>query len=297
MLTYIDWKSQIVQECVPASNGWKKPDFAEGVDINKQVQDMGKQFHEQFEVVKVVEEARDLRRIVFNKPLRSEPGQFVMLWIPGASERPLSVMNDSPLELVIKRYGGAFTDKVFKLYPGQRLFVRGPYGNSFMPFVKEDGRKFLVCGGCGVVPLAFLASRLKGQDVWVLMGAKCREELPPMFSKLDPLISTDDGSAGVKGFVTDLMDRVRAGRQDQFFICGPEGMMAIAAEKAERHVPAENIIISLERYMKCARGVCGSCELDGLRVCVDGPVFTYRQLKGGDFGKRARSKSGKRVGI
>lgn len=256
---------------------------------------MSRQFHEQFEIRKVAEEARDLRRIVFDRPLRSEPGQFVKLWIPGAGERPLSVMNDSPLELEIKRYGGAFTEKVFKLYPGQRVFVRGPYGNSFMPLVREEGRKFLVCGGCGVVPLAFLASRLKGHEVQVVMGARSREELPPLFREFGPLITTDDGSGGLKGLVTDMIDRLGARRGDQFFVCGPERMMAVTAEKAERYVAPENIVLSLERYMKCGRGLCGSCELDGFRVCVDGPVFTYKQLRGGDFGRRKRSRSGKRV--
>jgi dihydroorotate dehydrogenase electron transfer subunit len=256
---------------------------------------MTRGFHEQFEIGKVAEEARGLRRIVFSRPLKSEPGQFVMMWIPGAGERPLSVMNDNPLELMIKRYGGAFTEKVFRLYPGQRVFVRGPYGNSFMPLVREGGRKFLLCGGCGVVPLVFLAERLKGHDVQVVMGARSREELPPAFRELGPLITTDDGSDGVKGLVTDMVDRLEARRADQFFVCGPERMMAVAAEKAMRYVPPENIVLSLERYMKCGRGLCGSCELDGFRVCVDGPVFTYKQLRGGDFGARKRSRSGRRV--
>lgn len=258
---------------------------------------MSRQLHEQLEIKKVFEEAQDLRRVVFNKPMRSEPGQFVMMWIPGVGERPLSVMNDNPLELTVKRYGGPFSEKVFKLYPGQRIFVRGPYGNSFMPFVKEEGRKFLICGGCGIVPLVFLARQLKGHEVWVLMGTKSKEELSSLFSEFDPIITTDDGSAGVKGLVTDLIDRMKARREDQFFICGPERMAVTAAEKAERHVPAENIVLSLERYMKCGRGLCGSCEMDGLRICVDGPVFSYDQLKEGDFGRRKRSKSGRRVHV
>jgi dihydroorotate dehydrogenase electron transfer subunit len=71
-------------------------------------------------------------------------------------------------------------------------------------------------------------------------------------------------------------------------------MMLACAESAERHVPAESIILSLERYIKCGRGLCGSCEIDGYRVCVDGPVFSFRQLKGGDFGRRKRLRSGRR---
>lgn len=254
-------------------------------------------YHEQFELVKVVEEARDMRRLVFNKPLKSEPGQFVMLWIPGVGEKPFSVMNDSPLELVVKRIGGEFTEKVFRLYPGQRLFVRGPCGNSFMPFVKEDGAKLLVCGGCGAVPLEFLARRLKGHDVRALVGARCREELPAFFKGIETVTATDDGSAGMKGMVTQFMDMLDPGRHDQFFICGPERMMLAAAEKAESYVHSDSIILSTERYMKCGRGICGSCELDGHRVCVDGPVFRFSQLKGGDLGRRKRLKSGRRVSI
>ena len=258
---------------------------------------MHSKYHEQFELVRVVEEARDLRRLVFDKPLKSEPGQFVMMWIPGVGEKPMSVMNDNPLELVVKRHGGAFTEKVFRLYPGQRLFVRGPYGNSFMPFVKEDGAKLLVCGGCGAVPMAFLARSLEGHKVKVVMGARCREELPAFFKGRDPVIATDDGSAGIKGFATELIDMLNPGRHDQFFICGPEVMMLAAAEKAERYVSLDNIIISVERYMKCGRGLCGSCELDGFRVCVDGPVFTFSQLKGGDFGRSKRLKSGRKTHV
>ena len=96
-------------------------------------------YHESFEVVKVVEEAAGLRRLVFDKPLKAEPGQFVMLWIPGVGERPFSAMNDNPLELAVKRMGGSFTERVFSIYPGQRVFVRGPYGNSLTKHVREDG--------------------------------------------------------------------------------------------------------------------------------------------------------------
>jgi dihydroorotate dehydrogenase electron transfer subunit len=254
-------------------------------------------FHERFEINRIVEEARGLRRIVFNRGLKSRPGQFVKMWIPGAGERPFSVMNDDPLELTIKRYGGVFTEKVFKLYPGQNVFIRGPYGNSFMEHVREDGRKILVCGGCGVVPMEFLAKSLGNHDKIILMGAGSKEELPAFFSGMDKRIATDDGSAGVKGFVTELIGGINPRRDDQFFVCGPEAMMVAAAEKAERYVPRENIIISMERYMKCGRGICGSCELDGFRVCVDGPVFTYKQLRGGDFGSRKRLKSGRKVSI
>lgn len=258
---------------------------------------MGRRYHERFTVEKVIDETKDIRRFVFDRALPSEPGQFVKLWIPRVGERPFSVLNDDPLELGIKNLLGPFTEKVFKLYKGQRVFIRGPYGRSFMPFVKPTGRKILVCGGCGTVPLDFLSKKIKDHQVIALVGARSKDEIPDLLKGIKTAISTDDGSLGYKGVVTELVEKLKIDREDQFFICGPEKMMAIAAEKAETKVPAENIILSLERYMKCGRGLCGSCELDGHRVCVDGPVFSYDQIKGGDFGVRKRSKTGRRVPV
>ena len=257
---------------------------------------MGRRYHERVQVENISDIAPDIRRITFDKSIRAEPGQFVKLWIPRVGERPFSVLNDSPLELGIKKLGGAFTEKVFRMYPGQRMFIRGPYGRSFTPYVSKAGRKILICGGCGIVPLEFLASRLRQYTVIALVGAKSKDELPGLLRTVKPITATDDGTEGHKGLVTDLIDKMtKVEREAQFFICGPEQMMAAAAEKAERMVPPENIVLSLERYMKCGRGLCGSCELDGWRICVDGPVFSYDQIRGGDFGIRKRLRSGRRV--
>jgi len=256
---------------------------------------MGRRYHERVQIEKITDITSDIRRITFDKAIKAEPGQFVKLWIPRVGERPFSVLNDNPLELGIKRLGGAFTEKVFRMYPGQRMFIRGPYGRSFMHYVNKTGRKILICGGCGIVPLEFLASRLRQYNVAALVGAKSKDELPGLLRTVKPITATDDGTEGHKGLVTDLMDNMKVDREDQFFICGPERMMAAAAEKAETMVASENIVLSLERYMKCGRGLCGSCELDGWRVCVDGPVFSYDQIRGGDFGIRKREKSGRRV--
>jgi dihydroorotate dehydrogenase electron transfer subunit len=74
-------------------------------------------------------------------------------------------------------------------------------------------------------------------------------------------------------------------------------MMVKASQEAARYVDEGDIIVSVERYMKCGRGICGSCEMDGYRTCVDGPVFQYKKIKGGDFGNRKRLKSGRRVPV
>lgn len=260
---------------------------------------MSEEYHEKYKVVEVVDEAKDLRRLIFNRGLEAEPGQYVMMWLPGVAEKPFSVMHDENLELGIRKVG-PFTEKAFELGEGDDVLIRGPYGNSFMDHVKEGGRKHIVCGGCGSVPMEFLANRLfsEGHDVSVLVGAGTEEELPKYFRRFHAIRTTDDGSAGLKGVVTEHMDKVTIKEGDRIYMCGPEKMMVAAAEEAEKYVGDEDIVLSMERYMKCGgRGICGSCEMDGLRVCVDGPVFTYKDLKGGDFGRWTREKSGRRVSI
>ena len=110
---------------------------------------------------------------------------------------------------------------------------------------------------------------------------------------------TDDGSFGTKGFCTDCVEGMIAKeRIDRVFCCGPEIMMKnVLSICNSKGVPGE---FSLERYMKCGFGVCGSCCLDGTgwRVCKDGPVFTSDQLKKvTEFGSYRRDPSGKKVKI
>lgn len=252
--------------------------------------------HKKFKVEKVVEEAKDLKRIIFDQDLESDPGNYVMIWLPGVSEKPFSVMKDEPLELGVKKVG-PFSARLSDLKAGDDVLIRGPYGNSFLDYAKEGYRKLIVCGGCGSVPMKFLSEKLREDKVEVMVGAGNKDELPQYFKGDGVISTTDDGSNGLKGFVTEYIHFLNPGQGDQFYICGPEQMMVAAAKEAEKHVDPDDIIISMERYMKCSRGICGACEMDGYRTCVDGPVFTYKELKGGDFGVRKRLKSGRLVSI
>ncbi|HOV15845.1 MAG TPA: dihydroorotate dehydrogenase electron transfer subunit, partial [Spirochaetota bacterium] len=105
------------------------------------------------------------------------------------------------------------------------------------------------------------------------------EYLTELFSEnLKIKFYTDDGSYGEKGFVIKDLDRIlNENRFDSCYICGPEKMMAITIDKLKDKV--NNVEISMERYMKCGLGLCGSCAIDdiGLRVCEDGPVFSYKE--------------------
>ncbi len=245
--------------------------------------------YEHYKITDIVDEANNVKTFVLDKKILAKPGQFVMLWLPGVSEKPFSLSSDNAI--TVKRLG-VFTERLFKMGIGNELFIRGPYGNSFLDFAKE-GNKYLIAGGTGAAPLSFFAEWLN-ENPTVLLGARTKDELIFERRFKGVLASTDDGSHGIKGMVTDLFNEIKIKNNSQFFICGPEKMMAAAVGKALEHTQEENIILSLERYMKCGHGICGNCEIGGLRVCVDGPVFSYSSIKDNEhFGKFKRSKTGR----
>ncbi len=247
--------------------------------------------HNVYRITEIFDEAKDARTFFLDSHLKAKPGQFVMVFIPGIGEKPFSVSYTNGI--TAKRIGG-FTSTLFDLQANDKLWIRGPYGNSFLDFA-GSGKKYIIAGGIGAAPLGFLSERLN--NATVLLGAKSKDEL--VFEKRfkSVLVSTDDGSYGMKGLVTELLDNLKIESNAQFFICGPEKMMLSAAKKAMHHVKAENIILSLERYMKCGVGLCGSCELSGLRVCTDGPVFSYDKLLDSEFGRHKRDRTGKIISV
>ncbi len=231
---------------------------------------------------------------------RVDPGQFVMVWLPGVDEVPMGFSAISPnASITVQRMGEA-TDALCALGPGDRVGVRGPLGRGFD--IPSGASCLLVGGGNGVAPLVPLAERLldNGCQVRAAVGARTADEL--LFaSRLEDLtghpthIATDDGTAGFHGFVSDLAeDLMDDGRPDSVFTCGPELMMRKVAEACwARETPFQ---ASLERYMKCGVGLCDACACGPYLVCRDGPVFDGEALRDvPDFGLFKRGPSGKRV--
>ncbi|KQC07364.1 MAG: dihydroorotate dehydrogenase [Methanolinea sp. SDB] len=239
---------------------------------------------------RVAEETPSIRTFYFDRELLFKPGQFVMVWVPGVDEIPMALSGQN--SITVQRVGDA-TSALFALGPGDRIGIRGPFGNGFPP-----GKRVLaVAGGLGAAPLLPLAR--KGCTVSFLLGARTRSELlfPGILKDCCPLfIATDDGSYGHHGFVTDLLKQVDPGAADAICVCGPEQMMVAVHGILKEGGMLERSYFSLHRYMKCGIGVCGSCCMDpgGLRVCRDGPIFRGDQLEGSEFGKYARDASGRR---
>ena len=256
--------------------------------------------YEKYKINDIIDETPDTKTFVFDGKVDARPGQFVMAWLPGVSSNPFSISNDDPFQLTIKKVKRTeddhpFSWKAFDLEPGDDMFLSEPRGNSFLDFYKNGFEYYLVAGGAGAIPLAFMAEKMKKKPN-VMLGAETREKIifEERFKKNSKgiWVSTDDGSYGHKGQITDLMDKQIFVYKPQYFICGPMEMLPKMGEILSEHMNPENIVYSLEGYMKCSEGYCGSCEKHGYSVCKDGPVFSYDMIKDGlDY---KRSKSGKK---
>ncbi len=240
---------------------------------------MGEAIYRTYRVVARRSEGSVGATLILDGPLQAEPGQFVMVWLPGIEERPLAVMDDDPLALTV-RVVGPFTRALAACAPGDRLWVRGPYGRGF-PVRGEQA--LLVGGGSGVASLTLLAKRLMQENghVRVALGARSSDQLmlPWRFRELgcELLLATDDGSEGLRGTVLDAAEpSLSAGWADVVCACGPEVMLLALARRMEgSDVP---LYLSLERSMKCGLGICGNCYCGNRLVCLDGPVFPVQEV-------------------
>ena len=243
-------------------------------------------------------ENKDTKTFLFRYPIKVKPGQFFMIWIPDVDEIPLSCSYiDDTIKGITFRIVGDATEKLFELDVGDKIGVRGPYGNGFNI---ENGNILFIGGGTGIITLtpAVEEARKKGIDTTVIIGAKTEEEiifekrLKETGSKI--YITTDDGSKGFKGFASDLAYKLLSKEKFSSIItCGPELMMKKIMD-IRNNIPMQ---ASLERYMKCGIGLCGHCVIGkGLRVCIDGPVFNHQQLgEIKDFGLYRRDASGRKI--
>jgi len=220
-----------------------------------------------------------------------KPGQFVQIKVEGSPEtflrRPISIHDvdyeRNTLKLLIQ-IAGKGTEKLSNLEKGETLNIIYPLGNSFS-LPAENSQVLLIGGGCGVAPLMFLGKHLKskGFKPEILLGFRNSDRIIEYdeYAGIGPVyLTTEDGSKGEKGFITDhpvLKDR----HYDHICCCGPESMMKAVAGYCFKHdITCE---ISLENLMACGFGVCLCCVVDtvngNLCTCVDGPVFNIKELK------------------
>ncbi len=223
-------------------------------------------------------------RVVDKLCSKAEPGQFLMLWIPGVDEIPLSVLGvgGGEVSVAVKLVGDA-TRHLHGMKAGELVGVRGPFGNWF---TETRGKVLLVGGGTGIAPLLFLAKRLsaKADRLSFVMGAKTRnellflQELGNVCSEENVVCATEDGSFGLQCLATDPLEKLLDRESfNMIYACGPEQMLRKVFDLADRR--NVSLEASLERLMRCGIGLCGSCMIGKYRVCRDGPVFSLSRLR------------------
>lgn len=227
--------------------------------------------------------------ILFPWDREVRPGQFIMVWIPGVGEIPISLSYTGRIKgITVKEYGPTST-AITKLRAGDKIYFRGPYGNTFR---KAQGKILIVGGGSGMAGLLPLIT----PDSHGLVSARTKEELlfADRFSPERLTAVTDDGSLGIKGFAVEGLKIVPLEDFSMMYVCGPELMLkSILDYISDKDIDAD---FSLERHMKCGIGVCDSCSIDGLQLCTQGPVFSKAALlKSKEFGRERLSVSGLRV--
>lgn len=231
------------------------------------------------------------------------PGQFVQLSIPAGGEVPISIAGvpqENAYELCIRRVGH-ITAMAHRLEPGDKVGIRGPFGNGF-PVTSWKGRNILLmAGGLGIAPLRslllyLLQHREDFGELTLMYGARdpsallFREELHRLSCGNDfRLLVTVDFLAGDPlrepacrtGLLTDLLtssDMDLSGNVAA--VCGPPALYrCLVPELLQFGIGSDNIYLSLERHMKCGHGICCHCAVGDLFCCTDGPVFSYSQLR------------------
>jgi dihydroorotate dehydrogenase electron transfer subunit len=218
----------------------------------------------------------------------ARPGQFAMLGCGPdlLLRRPFSFHDaNSETGEVSFLYAvvGRGTHWLSRLKPGDAVEILGPLGNGFS--IQPDSKNILIiAGGMGVAPLCFLTRQAEGRGLstTLLLGAATAGELCPtglLPTEATCITATEDGSAGVKGLITDCLPRY-LDEADQVFVCGPLPMYhTLTKEPGLRDKPVQ---VSLEVRMACGLGVCYGCSIkttDGMKkVCLDGPVFSMKEV-------------------
>jgi sulfite reductase subunit B len=233
--------------------------------------------------------------------LGHKPGQFVEVSMFGVGEAPFSI-SSSPtqkgrFELGVRNVG-MLTDLMHRMQVGEKIGIRGPFGNGIDVEAFKGKDVLIVAGGIGLVPMRSMINYvLDNRDDFgrliICYGSKSDQDL--LFTdelqqwaddpKVEYHVTVDNGSEdwhGNVGVITTLVPKLKLDLPNtRVCVCGPPIMyrFVLMALKA-KGMPDENIYMSLERRMKCGVGKCGHCQINSTYVCQDGPVYHYPDLKG-----------------
>jgi NAD(P)H-flavin reductase len=257
-------------------------------------------------ITEIREEIEDVRTFYFRfddpeieTSFDIKSGQFVMCTVFGAGEFAVSLpwSPEQDRRHLSVRNVGKVTSALHALGVGDKIGIRGPFGNGF-PFAELKGRNLIyVAGGIGLIPLrsSIVHALLHREDfgrIILLYGAKSSMELmyrPNIeewrkrdgFETYVTIDRAEPGWNGDVGFVHTLIEKANIPTDNTTaFVCGPPIMFnAVIGELSRRGLKDDCIISTLERHMKCGIGKCQHCAIGRTLVCTDGPVYTYKQIK------------------
>lgn len=255
------------------------------------------------EIVDIIDESPTIKTFVVvpEREFKFETGQFVELTLPGEGEAPFtpssSPADSKKMEITIMK-AGRMTTLLHECSKGQKVGIRGPYGNGYSIDDFAGKEVYIVGGGVGLAPIRSLfltlVDRIKDfKSVVCRFGARTPDDfiykntLFGPWQKIDGVdikLTVDEAKGdwdGNIGVVTTILaaDDVDI-KNAVAVVCGPPIMMKFATLKLlEFGYPAKNIYLSMEKNMSCGIGKCGHCMLGKYYVCKDGPVFTYDQIK------------------
>ena len=232
--------------------------------------------------------------------LGHKAGQFVEVSVFGIGEAPISVTSsptrNGTFELCVREVGDV-TRALHRMEPGSTVGIRGPFGNGF-PMEKMRGKDLLFApGGIGLFPLRSVIQQVLDEResfgrVIILYGARnpsellFKDELAQWEARDDVEFHVtvdrgDESWTGNVGVITTLFPKVTINpRNTVALTVGPPVMYRfVLMELLSKGIQDGNILLSLERRMKCCLGKCGHCQINNVYVCQKGPVFSYAQLK------------------
>ena len=226
-----------------------------------------------------------------------KPGQFFEVSLPKFGEAPISVsgIGEGTVDLTIRKVGKV-TNEIFEKYEGNKLFMRGPYGNGFELENYKGHEIVVVAGGTGLSPVRgimqhFSSHPEEAKGFTLITGFKSpddvlfKQDLKEWEETMNLIVTVDQAPEGYTGhtglvtkFIPDL--EIKDLEEVQVVVVGPPIMMKFTVQEfLKRGIKEENIWISQERKMCCGIGKCGHCKIDDTYICLDGPVFNYTKGK------------------
>lgn len=230
------------------------------------------------------------------------PGQFVEVYVPGVGEAPISISSSPTTKLFFElciRSIGSVTKTLHNMDVGDKVGIRGPFGNGFDMNLLKGKDLILIGGGLGLAPLRSLINyvideREKFGKATVLYGCKkpCerlfvdelerwKREEDIEFKETVDECPEDVNWEGKTGVVTTLIPEVEFDPDTTYaVVCGPPVMYKfVMKELDDAGLPKDHRFLSFERRMRCGVGKCGHCQMGSLYVCQDGPVFKYTEIR------------------